>query len=107
MLVMDNEGSFISPIALNDLEGLGIEKYLASTQKSEINGLIDRVHLTIIELIRCLQAEYPDSSLKEIIHIAVHRYNNTIHSVTKRKPVDIFFGRINYQNLTGFRYSES
>ncbi|XP_049316307.1 retrovirus-related Pol polyprotein from transposon opus isoform X1 [Bactrocera dorsalis] len=105
-LVMDNEGSFISPITLNYLEGLGIEIYLAPPQKSEVNGAIERVHSTIIEIIRCLQVEYPDYSFKEIVNIAVDRYNNTIHSVTKRKPADIFFGRtqrINYQGLTNFK----
>lgn len=106
LLVMDNEGSFISPITLNYLEGLGIEIYLAPPQKSEVNGAIERVHSTIIEMLRCLQAEYPDYTLKEIINIAVDRYNNTIHSVTKRKPTDIFFGRtsrINYKNLIDFK----
>lgn len=105
-LVMDNEGSFISPITLNYLESLGIEIYLAPPQKSEVNGAIERVHSTIIEIVRCLQSEYPDCSLKEIVNIAVDRYNNTIHSVTKKKPADIFFGRtqrINYQDLTNFR----
>lgn len=106
LLVMDNEGSFVSPITLNYLEGLGIEIYLTPPQKSEVNGAIERLHSTIIEMIRCLQAEYPEYSLKEIINIAVDRYNNTVHSVTKRKPADIFFGRaqrINYQDLTDFK----
>lgn len=41
-----------------------------------------------------------------MINLAVDRYNNTIHSVTRRKPSDVFFNRserFNYQNLVNFR----
>lgn len=106
ILVMDNEGSFISPIVLNYIEGLGIETYFAPPQKSEVNGTIERVHSTVIEMLRCLHEEYPDYTLKELVNITVDRYNNTVHSVTRKKPVDIFFGRterINYQNLANFK----
>lgn len=105
-LVMDNESSFISPIVLNYIEGLGINTYFAPPQKSEVNGTIERVHSTIVEMLRCLREEFPDLSIKELINITVDRYNNTIHSVTKKKPADIFFGRterINYQNLIDFK----
>lgn len=105
-LVMDNESSFISPIVLNYVEGLGIKTYFAPPQRSEVNGTIERVHSTIIEMLRCIREEYPDFSIKELLNITVDRYNNTVHSVIKKKPVDIFFGRterINYQNLTNFK----
>ena len=42
----------------------------------------------------------------ELVFIAVDRYNNSVHSVTNRKPVDIFFNRtsrINYQGLSNFK----
>lgn len=106
ILVTDNEASFISPIISNYIKTLGIQLYLTPTQKSEVNGTIERVHSTIIELTRCLRREYPDLTMKEIINIAVDRYNNTIHSVTKKKPSDVFLGRtqrINYQNLVDFQ----
>ena len=32
-------------------------------------------------------------SVKELIEICVDRYNNTIHSVTKKRPRDLFFNR--------------
>lgn len=106
VLVTDNESSFISPIISNYIKTLGIELYLTPPQKSEVNGSIERVHSTIIELTRCLKKEYPDLTMKEIVNIAVDRYNNSIHSVTKKKPSDVFLGRIqriNYQNLIDFQ----
>lgn len=42
-IIMDNEGSFVSPIVLNYIEGLGIQIYFAHSQKSEVNGAIERV----------------------------------------------------------------
>lgn len=103
---MDNESSFISPIVLNYIEGLGIKTYFAPPQKSKVNGTIERVHSTIIEMLRCLQEEYPHFSMKELVNITVDRYNNTIYSGIKKRPADIFFSRtkkINYQNLADFK----
>ena len=59
-----------------------------------------------MEVYGCLSLEYPDLSVKEVINIAVDRYNNTVHLVTKRKPNNISFNkseRINYQSLTDLR----
>lgn len=88
ILVMDNEGSFSSPIIGNYIKSLGIQIYRTPTGKSEVNGTVERVHSTILELVRCLQREYSDLSLKEIVEISVDRYNNTFHSVTRKKPAE-------------------
>lgn len=67
---------------------------------------MERFHSTLLEIFRCLKAEHKDLRLNELITLATDRYNNTVHSVTNKKPVDIFFNRaerINYQNLQNFR----
>lgn len=106
LIVMDNERSLVSPIIIDYLKTLGVEVYLTPSQRSEVNGTIERVHSTVIEIVRCLQDEYKDLTTKELINIAVDRYNNSIHSVTQQKPSDIFLGRIqriNYQKLADFK----
>ncbi|CAD7091730.1 unnamed protein product [Hermetia illucens] len=106
VLVSDNEPSFVSPTILNYLEALGVTIYLTPPQKSEVNGTAERLHFTILELLRCIRQEYPDLSLNEAINVTVDRYNNSFHSVTGKKPVDIFFARsqrINYQKLLDFK----
>lgn len=106
MLVTDNERSFLSPIILNFIKMLGIELYRTPVHRSEVNGQVERFHSTVLEIFRCLKAEYKDLKTKELLSIAVDRYNNTIHSVTKKKPSDIFFNRssrINYQGLVNYR----
>ena len=65
-----------------------------------------RIYSTFIEIFRCIKVEYPELKVKELVDMAVDRYNNTVHSVTLNKPSDIFFNRtqrINYQNLVDFR----
>lgn len=106
ILVTDNERSFLSPILLNFIKMLGIKHYQTPVYRSEVNGQVERFHSTILEIYRCLKVEYKGLRLKELLNIAVDRYNNTIHSVTKKKPSDIFFNRcqrINYQNILDFR----
>lgn len=105
-LVMDNERGFLTPLVINYIRSLGIEIYQTPTQRSEVNGQVERLHSTLIEIYRCLCKEIPRLTPEERVAITVDRYNNTIHSVTKRKPADIFLNRtarINYQELSNFR----
>lgn len=102
ILVTDNERSFISPLIETFIKSLGIKLYLTPVQRSEVNGQVERLHSTIIEIYRCLRVEYPNLSVKELIEICVDRYNNTIHSTTKKRPRDLFFNRnvgANYESL--------
>lgn len=106
VLVSDNERGLLCPTVLNYLRTLGIGLYNTPTQKSEVNGQIERFHSTFLEIYRCLKSEHPDFKFNELVAIAVDRYNNSIHSVTNNKPADLFFdrsARINYQGLTNFR----
>lgn len=85
-MVTDNERGLISPIIQNFLESLGIQLYRTPSQRSEVNGQVER----LIEIFRCLKADNPNLKTKELVNIAVDRYNNSIHSVTNRKPSDVF-----------------
>lgn len=106
VLVSDNERGLLCPTVLNYLRSLDINLYYAPTQKSEVNGQVERFHSTFLEIYRCLKTELPTFKPVELVPIAVDRYNTSVHSVTNRKPADIFFdrsSRINYQGLTDFR----
>ncbi len=50
-----------------------------------------RFHSTITEIFRCIKSEN-DFSTKELFRMAVSLYNTTIHSATKLKPIEIFYG---------------
>lgn len=99
MLVTDNEGSFISPLIKDFLTRLGIQTYLTPSHRSEVNGQVERLHSTLIEIYRCLKAENAELSVQELMYVSVDRYNNSIHSVTGKRPGDIFFNRTGTTNL--------
>lgn len=91
-LVMDNERAFQSPDIKGKLLDLNIRVYLTPNSKSEVNGCVERFHSTIIELFRIQKQITPHLPSRNIVHIAVEKYNNTIHSSTLKTPKEILFG---------------
>lgn len=65
-----------------------IEHITTPVQHSTSNDQVERVHSTIIELVRCLTKQHSSTSSEEVFN-AVKQYNNIIHTVTKGKSVDI------------------
>lgn len=55
--------------------------------------------LYLREIIRCIKSENKELSTNEIIQLAAHKYNNSIHSFTKHTPHDILMGP-NEESLT-------
>lgn len=68
-------------------------------QHSTSNGQVERTHSTLIEIIRCLNKQNNTSSSEEIFN-AVKAYNETIHSVTGEKPIDVKQNPMGYQNIS-------
>lgn len=91
-LVMDNERAFQSPDIKGKLLDLNIKVYLTPNSKSEVNGQVERFHSTILELYRIQKTVTPHLPSRNIIHICVEKYNNTIHSSTLKTPKEILFG---------------
>lgn len=98
MIVMDNEKSLTSDVVEQQIKNLGINIFKTPVHHSETNGQIERAHSTIREIIRCSRNTSPNLSLNDKILLAVHKYNNTIHSVTKDTPKNIYTG-VNIDNL--------
>lgn len=71
----------------------GIEIFKTPPYKSSINGQIERFHSTLSEVLRCTKAENTHTDFEDLLNRALFKYNYSIHSATKRKPVEVFFGR--------------
>jgi len=86
----DNERSFnsetIKSILLNHFN---ITIANAPPLHSTSNGQVERFHSTLTEIARCLKLEGNLNDTTELILLATNKYNNTIHSVTNEKPVQI------------------
>lgn len=72
---------------------LRIKVFKTPPYKSEINGQIERFHSTLSEIMRCLKTDGISRSFKELLERATNEYNHTVHSTTKRRPVELYFGR--------------
>lgn len=94
----DNENIFISHSAKKIYYKLGIEHHVGPVHHSTSNGTVERGHSTLLEITRSL-ADQNKSSAEELIFKAVLEYNKTIHSVTKQKPIDVFFDRTKYKHI--------
>lgn len=95
----DNEAVLVSNAAKIVYRKYGIIHVTTPIQHSTSNGTVERTHSTLIELIRCLSTQNKTSSTEEIFS-AVKAYNETIHSVTQEKPIDVKENPNNFPNIS-------
>lgn len=98
-LITDNDAVFVSNAAKAVYNKYNITHITAPIQHSTSNGQVERTHSTLIEIIRCLNKQNNTSSSEEIFN-AVKAYNETIHSVTKERPIDIKHNPNGYPKIT-------
>lgn len=92
LIVCDNEPSLKSAEIRGMMLDLGTDMYFTASNKSEMNGIVERFHSTLSEIYRCIQEKYNNLTKKELFRVALAHYNKTIHSSTSMKPFEIFFG---------------
>ena len=92
IVVTDNEKSFLSAEIRGIMLDLNITAYITPSNKSEVNGQVERFHSTITEMYRIQKRLQPNYSTKRHMAIVVGKYNDTIHSVTKKTPKEILLG---------------
>lgn len=97
-IVIDNERGLQSPNIRGWMIDLRIQVYLTPIHKSEVNGVVERFHSTIIELYRIQKQTTPDATVRNIMQTAVEKYNNSIHSSTSMTPKEIVFGKTRNPN---------
>lgn len=94
-VIIDNEKSLNSlSITSMMVDELKIKIFKTPSYKSEINGQVERFHSTLSEIMQCLKAENVNRTFEELLERSVYEYNFSIHSVTGKKPIEIFYGRV-------------
>lgn len=92
IVVIDNEPSLNSnSIMFMMKDELGIEVYTTPPYRSQANGQVERFHSTLTEIMRCIKENGGHRNFEELLERAVSEYNHTIHTVTGKRPVDLFF----------------
>ena len=64
------------------------------------NAIIERFHSTLIEHLRILTLTKQKSTPQEKLLYAIIGYNNSIHSNTKYKPIDLLLGHLDAKTTT-------
>lgn len=86
---MDGEKSFMTGDLVNFYNTYHIEPYVTATGRSEMNGIVERFHSTILEIYRITKHEHPEKSATDLLFLSLNKYNSTIHSTTKYTPNEI------------------
>ncbi|GBO35826.1 Transposon Tf2-8 polyprotein [Araneus ventricosus] len=94
-LVIDNATNFISNEMVEFLDRLNIQHRKSSIYYPMANGLLERAHRTMKESLASM-CESTFQWSEKLLFFKLY-YNNSIQSVTKFAPAEIFFGR--KQNL--------
>lgn len=97
-IITDNEGIFTSYSSKAVFERYKITHVTTPIQHSTSNAQVERVHSTIIEIIRCLAKQNSSNSGEEVFN-AVKKYNHTIHSVTDERPIDVHQNPTKYPQI--------
>lgn len=87
----DNEPSLKSETIMSLLrDQFNVKVENAAPLHSTSNGQVERFHSTLSEIARCLKLEKKMESTVDLILLATIKYNRTIHSITNKRPIDIF-----------------
>ena len=96
LFVMDNGTELKNAIVKEFLKVHGIKSHYITVNNPQSNGAIERFHSTIIEHLRIIrETTKGKNDILNQMPYALLGYNNSIHTVTKQKPIDIVNGHLN------------
>lgn len=90
----DNDVIFTSQMIQALYRQKNINHVTTPVSHSTTNGQVERIHSTVLEIANSIAKQNATDTVDEIFY-AVTQYNNTIHSVTKFRPNEVFFNNTN------------
>uniref|UniRef100_A0AB38Z2N6 RNA-directed DNA polymerase n=1 Tax=Panta errantivirus TaxID=3078412 RepID=A0AB38Z2N6_9VIRU len=89
IIVIDGEKSLNSREITDFFNINGIIPYITATGRSEMNGIVERFHSTLLEIYRISKTEHPHINSLDLVTMSVHKYNHSVHSGTLYTPMEI------------------
>lgn len=87
----DNGTEFINKTVMNFFESKNIILVKGMVYNPHSQGLIERAHRTVKNALICQYLENKNEfDFDESLNIVVNRYNNMLHSTTKKNPEKFF-----------------
>ena len=101
LIVADNYPAIRGAVFRSFLQNNDIKILFTATNHASSNGMVERVHQTLLEKLKCLtydQAEkHQTRAWTTNIQKVIESYNNTIHSVTQYSPAYLLTGYDPYE----------
>lgn len=91
-IVTDNGPEFVNQLIAEFIKFHKIQHHRVAPHTPNENGIVERFHSTILEHLRILRLEHKNESVINLMPYAILAYNNSIHSFTKCKPLDVITG---------------
>lgn len=97
-LVLDN-GTELKSNVIREFSALRkIDVHYITLLNSNSNSAIERFHSTNIEYLRIIQETRKELSILDQVPYAILGYNNSVHTATKQRPIDIINGHLDANN---------
>ena len=98
-IIIDNGTEFKNSVITQLFDLHKVKTHFISPNHPQSNGVIERLHSTLIEHVRILNTKgFLNTPISQKIVYAILAYNHSIHSTTKLKPIDIIKGHITNEN---------
>lgn len=96
LIIMDRGTELKNTVVLEFLKIHKIKTHFITVNNPQSNGAIERFHSTLVEHLRIIRAKN-NGKIDILNHMpyAILGYNNSIHSTTKQKPIDVINGHLN------------
>ncbi|XP_039293950.1 uncharacterized protein LOC120353595 [Nilaparvata lugens] len=98
---MDNGREFDNAGLRDFLRLYGIEPYYVTPGHPDSQGLVERTHSTLIEILNAIQLENKTNTTETNMKLAVIAFNNTLNSTLKMSPMEITYGISNNPFVNG------
>lgn len=91
-LITDKGSAFTSEEFAREMKELGVKHILATTERPQTNGLVERANRTVVSILKCfVNADHTDWD--EHLPFATLCINTARQSSTKRTPFELVHGR--------------
>lgn len=98
-LIYDNERCILHNAVTLFLKENSIESHITTANNKTGNSDVERLHGTLNEHLRILEAENSKDELDDKLFKIVNAYNNTIHSTTKLRPIDFIKNNLTFDDI--------
>lgn len=91
-IVTDNGTEFTNQLIAEFVRIHQIHHHRVAPHAPNENGIVERFHSTILEHLRILKLSHKSESVINLMPYAILAYNNSIHSLTKCRPIEVITG---------------